>query len=465
MSNPGDLDTTFSDDGFQSINTGGNGVKIAQILFEPNTNGNIIVLANNSTTYAAHLLRYNSAGTLNNYTPLANFGIPINQTVANTMSIYTTNAEIIIVANAKSGTPPTVERTVIFRRRLDLDLSANYANPSFIPQADLSFSLITFTKINITSSVIVGNKLICGGSCGSVARSNFTLTRRNIPSSSVNTTIDNSFGTNGVTSTDFGGQSIIQDIKLDSAGNIFAAGSANIGGFSYFALAKYNSSGILDTTNFANSGKPITSFDNHNNAYAYSMEIDSNNRIVLVGKAVTNLGRESIALARYNSNGTLDSTFGTNGKVITTLTGSCSAQTVKIDSNGLIIVAGYIQNANKDLLILRYKTNGQLDNTFKTVGYLSTPIINEVDSEFNSLILDSSNNIIVGGYTYFASRNFGVLIKYIGGIYKNATSVFSNFSMKPAFTDNSRVFYKPHSGSSCGGGGTVKNARIKSYKT
>ena len=118
--------------------------------------------------------------------------------------------------------------------------------------------------------------------------------------------LDTSFGVNGKVTTDFGFYSNSSEIGYaviqQNDGKIVVAGQSN----SNFALARYNSDGSLDVS-FGGNGKITTDFDIYTNftTYAYSVIQQSDNKTIVVGQS-----NSDFALARYNSDGSLDVSFG-----------------------------------------------------------------------------------------------------------------------------------------------------------
>jgi len=158
------------------------------------------------------------------------------------------------------------------------------------------------------------------------------------------------------------------------------AGTASINSFANFALARYNSDGTLDTT-FGTGGKVTTGFVDTVfgpiSGSAYSLLLQPDGKIVLAGYA--NLkGGESFALARYNANGTLDAGFGTGGKVSTDFDPSgqgsfAFAYSIALQQDGKIVAVGESTiNGQRDFALARYNSNGSLDAGFGTGGKLNT---------------------------------------------------------------------------------------------
>jgi uncharacterized delta-60 repeat protein len=93
------------------------------------------------------------------------------------------------------------------------------------------------------------------------------------------------------------------------------AGSAGASGLTDLAVARLTTTGQLDST-FGAGGKATVDYNGLSDS-AISVEIRSNGQIVVVGNTMTTPTNKNAALARFNSNGTLDSTFGQGGKVVT----------------------------------------------------------------------------------------------------------------------------------------------------
>src|SRR5262249_19459262 len=144
--------------------------------------------------------------------------------------------------------------------------------------------------------------------------------------------LDTTFGSGGMVITDFGGDDLANAVALQSDGKIVAAGRTQVGGVSSFALVRYNADASLDTT-FGTGGKVAT--DSLGDAFALSIRSDG--KIVVAGGRTQS--PSTFVLARYNSDGSLDTTFGSGGTVVRTdFSGSYAALLLQPD--GKIVVAG-----------------------------------------------------------------------------------------------------------------------------
>lgn len=143
--------------------------------------------------------------------------------------------------------------------------------------------------------------------------------------------------------------------------------------------------------------------------------MQANGRIVVMGH-VSQLNRISqtsienhIAIARLNANGTLDTSFGTNGTIVTRLNGNGRATTVKIQSNGRIVVGG-VGNGGF-FTMLRYLSNGTLDNSFNGDGILTTFYNSVAASNLQDLVIQPDGKILTtGNFTSRYSNTISLLI-------------------------------------------------------
>ncbi|MCA9065467.1 MAG: DUF642 domain-containing protein, partial [Planctomycetaceae bacterium] len=150
--------------------------------------------------------------------------------------------------------------------------------------------------------------------------------------------------------------------QLDS-GKFLVAGTVN-GGASgnNFALARYNADGTLDTS-FGTAGLATTDFSATSDV-ANALTVDANEKIIVVGSTVVGAYND-IAVARYNADGSLDTTFDTDGKVIHNIGFSDHGLDVAMDGNGRIVIAGDRGNGgNADPVVIRLNANGSLDGSF-----------------------------------------------------------------------------------------------------
>ena len=113
------------------------------------------------------------------------------------------------------------------------------------------------------------------------------------------------------------------------------------------------------------------------------------------------------AVVRYNINGSPDSSFNGNGKQTANLGSDMQiGNSVAIQSNGKIVVAGYTLNGTyNDFAIARFNTNGSPDNTFDNDGILTTDFTSS-DDYAGSVAIQSDDKIVVAGYSYIYSTGY-----------------------------------------------------------
>jgi uncharacterized delta-60 repeat protein len=133
--------------------------------------------------------------------------------------------------------------------------------------------------------------------------------------------------------------------------------------------AKAQLTGGLDPS-FGTAGKVITSITTGQDK-AYAAAIQANQKIVVAGTSSSSVSGKDYTVLRYNTDGSLDGTFGTSGTVTTDVqVGSDDvAYCLAIQADGKIILAGYSDNGtNKDAALVRYNTDGSIDTTFGNNG-------------------------------------------------------------------------------------------------
>lgn len=222
---------------------------------------------------------------------------------------------------------------------------------------------------------------------------------------------DSTFGTNGEIETSIGtGDDVVTSSKIQDDGKVIVAGSST-GTNEDFAIVRYKTDGTLDNT-FGTAGKVVTPVGDTDDRIS-DIEVQSDGKIVAAGIATFTGNVTKFAIVRYNSDGSLDNTFGTNGKVITLLGTDDIAKSVVIQQNGKIVVAGTsTSNGNDDFSIIRYNSDGSLDNTFGTNGHVITSVDNEND-DVSSVTLQSDDKIVVAGSSVVGSTPVFSVVRYM----------------------------------------------------
>jgi len=265
-------------------------------------------------------------------------------------------------------------------------------------------------------------------------QTDFALARYNPDGS-----LDGSFDGDGIVFTDFFNNSEFgYALAIQPDGKLVAAGPVGTTTSTDFGVARYNSDGSLDVT-FGTLGKATVDFTQVDEARGVVVQPDG--RIVIGGYLVAAAGggiTVDFGLARLNVNGTLDGTFGTGGKVITDFFGRNDLLLgLALQANGKLVAAGSVANAantDLDFALARYNTDGSLDAGFGNGGKVTTPILNSTDTA-RAVAIQRDGKIIAAGATNAGNGAFGVedfaLARYLGDAgTSGGTLVISEFRLR-----------------------------------
>jgi uncharacterized delta-60 repeat protein len=225
--------------------------------------------------------------------------------------------------------------------------------------------------------------------------------------------LDNGFGTSAMVLTSNVQQ--ITDIALQTDGKIVAVGNYN--SYNLFAI-RYHTDGTLDSSFGANG--IVETLTSPNISSFNTVAIQADGKILCGGNEKWKIN----TLFRYNTNGTLDSSFGTNGKVAIDLTytglPNANLSDITLQPDGKILATGTMNNfatIASQIFITRYNTNGTLDSSFMGNGTL---LDNNYYSYAMCIELQTDGKIVIGGIT---AEKFGAA-RYFSGLSLN----ISNFS-------------------------------------
>jgi uncharacterized delta-60 repeat protein len=230
--------------------------------------------------------------------------------------------------------------------------------------------------------------------------------------------LDKTFGTDGIVETGVG----IRDdhvcaISLQPDGKIVMAGYTDNGSDNDIALVRYNTDGSLDTT--WNSSGIVMTQAGYSDDHAYAIALQNDGKIVVAGDTETGgVGGvyTQFGIVRYNTDGSLDTTFSSDGIVKTSIGGiEDEAHGIAIQEDGKIVAAGYTDNgSDKDVALVRYNTDGSLDTTFNSTGIVPgvvTAQVGSLDDRAFALALQDDGKIVVAGDTKIGgtSGNYSAL--------------------------------------------------------
>lgn len=215
--------------------------------------------------------------------------------------------------------------------------------------------------------------------------------------------LDPTFGTGGLVSNTIGSSSralavatypnagTVNDGKVVAVGDAYAGARAMS---TSLAVARYNLNGTLDTS-FGGTGSVLAGA-----GHALAVQIEPDGRVLAAGLSASTGG--GFLVVRLNTNGTLDTNFGTKGQVTTVISKNSTdvGEAMILQPDGKIVVAGVTNPQNtsfQDLALVRYNANGSLDTTFgsggKATTRLASPLASSYTSSQISLALDRGTGI------------------------------------------------------------------------
>jgi uncharacterized delta-60 repeat protein len=226
-----------------------------------------------------------------------------------------------------------------------------------------------------------GKIVAAGWLFDNTANIDFAVARYNADGS-----LDGTFGIDGRVRTDFFGlDDVANAVALQPDGKIIVAGTARVGFDLRIALARYNLDGSLDST-FDLDGKAVTV---EATGVAYGVAVQLDGKILVAGS--------NFALVRFKADGSLDATFGKGGEVAIRGFG---ATALTLQPDGKIVVAGSINTESgtgDDFAVVRLNVDGSLDKAFDSSGMATTDFFGSGDVAW-AVTLQPDGKIVVGGY-------------------------------------------------------------------
>jgi uncharacterized delta-60 repeat protein len=227
--------------------------------------------------------------------------------------------------------------------------------------------------------------------------------------------LDLTFGTGGKVTTDLSGRfDEIRAVTLQSDGRIVAAGVTGAAPHRDFALARYNVDGMLDPS-FGDRGTVMTDFAGGDDS-GWSLAIQPDGKIVVGGVA-----DGDFALARYSITGELDSTFGLDGRITFDLGGDDRVNAVRLQADGKIVAAGVANGV--DFAIVRVNADGTPDTIFGSNGRVVTDCSGGPDAAFAVLVRSDGKIVAAGSAGSFPTARFAVAQYNVDGSFDDAFGI------------------------------------------
>ncbi|EFL88256.1 tandem-95 repeat protein, partial [Ahrensia sp. R2A130] len=228
----------------------------------------------------------------------------------------------------------------------------------------------------------------------------------------VDGTLDGSFGTGGIVREAYAGSSPwLRDLELQADGKLVIGGETEVGGGGdVFTLIRFNGDGSLDT-GFGSSGFATTDlgFDGQT---VSSVEQLPDGKLLAIGYNFDSGGFAPVLL-KYNTNGSLDTSFGASGSVVTPNGGDIwLLRTGIVQSDGKIVGVGVSgSGAASDILVIRYNADGTLDTGFGGTGIVETPVGPSAEQAY-AVTEQSDGKLIVAGSALNGSNSDFVIVRY-----------------------------------------------------
>lgn len=227
---------------------------------------------------------------------------------------------------------------------------------------------------------------------------------------------DTTFSDDGIATADFGGRfDNATAIAVQADGKIVLTGSSRKTGDSpqQLGVARFNDDGSPDMS-FSDDGMQRTKFSADPRGPT-SVAVQLNGKVVIgwsVGSETTDFG-----LARFKSDGTLDTTFSGDGKVRTSFLANNELYGLGLQADGKIVAAGAAAGpSGGDFALARYKLGGGLDPTFSKDGKLRTDFNGGEDDEARALLIQPNGRIVLAGFgAGFGSSSVFALARYRAG--------------------------------------------------
>jgi uncharacterized delta-60 repeat protein len=227
-----------------------------------------------------------------------------------------------------------------------------------------------------------------------------------------NGTLDSTFGTGGSATYSSSGSAtdIGFGVAIQSDGGIVVVGETSNGTKQDALVLRYTTGGSLDH-GFGSGGVFVYGGSGRNTDRGFAAAIQPDRKIVLVGASVVN-NKDDVLVLRLNPNGTLDGTFGSAGVVTYSGAGDHYdyGNGVALQGDGRIVVLGVTSIGTAfDILLLRYNSNGTLDTTFGTGGVVIYGDSGDRNDYGYALVIQKDDKIVFTGYTQGSSDDLLVV--------------------------------------------------------
>jgi uncharacterized delta-60 repeat protein len=386
----GALDTTFGGTGIVTTDFGGSNDQAAALLMQPDGKLVAVGTAQLGSTSDVALARYNADGSLDQTFGSGGLVAPHGPTGPAFAAVLQADGRIVVAGSTPEGTPNASPSDFALRRfnpdgTLDTTFGTQgVARTGFAARSsDGAFALV----LQPDGRLVAGGQTLSADMTASL----FALARFNTDGS-----LDASFGRGGRVTTDFGPglSDTVRLLAVQADGRIVASnGSAIVGGALGIGLARYNADGSLDQA-FGSGGKVTAGFG----GAATGLVLAGSQIVVTTPIAVGE--SNDFGVVQFNADGSLDTTFGSGGQATADFTGPIDATAVdalrQVDGK-LVVVGGVSNGRTGDFALVRYNVDGSLDSTFGTGGRVVTDFDPGQRESASAAVLQPDGKLVVVG--------------------------------------------------------------------
>ena len=390
---------------------------------------NFVAVFSNTFVPTAYTLTLGADSTTNHATTSDTSSFVFTGLISATASTTATFQELTTSSN-QYGIPEIIYGTLPTASPAPVDTIGGL-DPNFgvngLASHDLGFSA--------TDNLAVQNdgKSVILGTAGAVGAQSIGLTRYN-----ANGSLDGNFGNNGVIISSLGGSDQPAGLSLLPNGDILVVGTAS----GQFLLAEYTPAGNLDTSFGGGTGYVVTSISGSGGA----LSPDTANALVVAPDGIIYVGGSSdaaakgldFAVAAYNADGSVDTSFGGTGTTLLDFSGGDdSINAMTLQTNGDLVAVGSSVNPSSgiaSIALTRFLPNGAVDSHFGTKGKVITNVRGVADIA-SSVAIDHTGKIVVGGLSATGSASDGSLSSdFVVARYTTAGLIDRTFGRGPVIT-------------------------------
>jgi uncharacterized delta-60 repeat protein len=405
----GDLDPTFGLGGKVKTDFGNTFDAAEEVAVQPD--GKIVVAGNRFTSTGDFAVaRYNTDGSLD--TTFGTGGLVFTDLnggsfdFARAMALQP-DGKIVVAGHSSGAVSPADEDFAVVRYNSDGSLDTTFGTGGIV---FTDFGAQFFEGAFAVGLDSAGRIVAAGGTYDFTTQRDFAVARYN-PDGSLDTTFDGDGRvTTALSLTNF---DIVADVAIQADDRIVAVGFAN----SDFVTVRYDIDGSLDTT-FGGTGIVATNFGGIS-TQATAVVVQPDAKVLVVGTTSV-IGDGDFALARYNPDGTPDASFGSGGQVTTDFLANDGLNDVTLQADGKIVVTGRSMEpgfGGDDFAVARYEADGTLDTTFGVAGLVRTDVAGGSSDDARGIAIQTDGKILVAGQSAFGTTtgaaDFGI-VRYEG---------------------------------------------------